>query len=221
MSITSIVMNPKLYEYYRTHTLRVNSILETLLAETSEMPMAEMQISPEQGVFMQWLIKATNACKAIELGTFTGYSALCIAQALPQNGKLITCDINTEWTAVARRYWEAAEVDNKIELRIAPALETLQALFDDGHAGTFDFAFIDADKANYLSYYEMLLGLVRVGGIIMIDNVLWHGAVANPLDTSRRTQTMRQLNHNLLEDERIELSMLPIGDGLTLALKRE
>ncbi|NNM58921.1 MAG: SAM-dependent methyltransferase [Legionellales bacterium] len=221
MSSTLITMSPKIYDYYLDHTVRSNSILESLLAETLEMPMGDMQISPEQGVFMHWLVKAIGARKAIELGTFTGYSAMCIAQALPEDGKLITCDINSEWTAIAKRYWEAAEVYNKIELRLAPALESLQALLDEGQAGTFDFAFIDADKANYLSYYEMVLALVRGGGVIAIDNVLWHGAVANKLDTSRSTQVIRQLNHNLKEDERIDLSMLPIGDGLTLAMKRK
>jgi caffeoyl-CoA O-methyltransferase len=161
-----------------------------------------------------------GATKTLEIGVFTGYSSLCVALALPPNGKIVACDVSEEYTAVARRYWEAAGVADKIDLRLAPALETLDALLAAGQVETFDFAFIDADKANYEGYYERSLQLIRPGGLIAIDNVLWSGRVADPQAQNNSTQALRALNEKLHHDERITLSMVPIADGLTLALKR-
>jgi caffeoyl-CoA O-methyltransferase len=161
-----------------------------------------------------------GATKTLEVGVFTGYSSLCVALALPENGKLVACDVSEEYTGVARRYWQSAGVADKIDLRIAPALETLDELLAAGQAETFDFAFIDADKRNYEGYYERSLQLIRPGGLIAIDNVLWSGRVADPQDQEKNTQALRALNEKLHGDERITLSMVPIADGLTLALKR-
>jgi predicted O-methyltransferase YrrM len=182
--------------------------------------MAGMQISPEQGQFMALLAELIGARRAIEVGTFTGYSALCVAQALPADGKLIACDISEEFTSVARRYWAKSGIADRIELRLAPALDTLKSLLADGGAGSFDFAFIDADKTQYDAYYEAILKLLRPGGLVTIDNVLWSGAVADGRKRDADTIALRALNEKLKSDKRITLSMLPIGDGLTLARKR-
>jgi caffeoyl-CoA O-methyltransferase len=179
-----------------------------------------MQIAPEQGQFMALLIQLLGATKSLEIGVFTGYSSLVIALALPANGKIVACDLSEEYTRVARRYWQLAGVADKIELRLAPALDTLDQLLADDQAETFDFAFIDADKVNYDGYYERSLQLVRPGGLIAIDNVLWSGRVANPLDQDDSTLALRALNSKLHHDERVTLSLVPIADGLTLALKR-
>jgi caffeoyl-CoA O-methyltransferase len=178
-----------------------------------------MQIAPEQGQFMALLVRLTQAKKALEIGVFTGYSSLSIALALPPDGTLTACDVSEEYTAIARRYWQQAGVNDKISLHIAPALDTLEQLLATGQAETFDFVFIDADKQNYLNYYESSLQLVRRGGLIVIDNVLWDGAVADPQNQEPTTLAIRQLNQKLRDDTRIDLSLVPIADGLTLALK--
>jgi predicted O-methyltransferase YrrM len=182
--------------------------------------MGQMQISPEQGQFMAFLIQLIGAKKALEIGVFTGYSSLAVALALPDDGTLIACDVSEDYTAIARTYWQKAGVDHKIDLRIAPALDTLDDLIAKGEANSFDFAFIDADKSSYDDYYERSLQLVRVGGVIAIDNVLWSGRVADPSDTQKRTRMIRALNTKLHHDHRVTLSLLPVGDGLTLAMKR-
>ncbi|HEY9902181.1 MAG TPA: class I SAM-dependent methyltransferase [Candidatus Sericytochromatia bacterium] len=213
-------LDEHLYNYFLSVSLREPDILRQLREETARLPNAIMQIAPEQGQFMALLIKLLGATKTLEVGVFTGYSSLCVALALPEKGKLVACDVSEEYTAVARRYWQSAGVADKIDLRIAPALETLDELLAAGQAETFDFAFIDADKRNYQGYYERSLQLIRPGGLIAIDNVLWSGRVADAQDQEKNTQALRALNEKLHGDERITLSMVPIADGLTLALKR-
>jgi len=220
MSSRTIPMTDRLYDYLLKVSLREPPLLAALRAETAKMPMAMMQISPEQGQFMALLAELIGARKAIEVGTFTGYSALCVAAALPPDGKLIACDISEEFTSVARRYWAKSGIGDRIELRLAPALDTLKSLLADGGAGSFDFAFIDADKTQYDAYYEAILKLLRPGGLVTIDNVLWSGAVADGRKRDADTLALRALNEKLKTDKRISLSMLPIGDGLTLARKR-
>lgn len=220
MSVKTLNLTPSLYDYLLKVSLREPEVLEALRKETKTMHGAAMQISPEQGQFMQLLIQLLAAKKTLDIGTFTGYSALSVALALPDDGKVIACDVDQASTNVARAYWTKADVAHKIDLRIAPALITLDNLIADGEADTFDFAFIDADKANYLAYYERALTLIRTGGLIAIDNVLWDGRVAAQEDQDKATQAIRELNDYLLKDERITLSMLPLGDGLTLARKR-
>ena len=179
-----------------------------------------MQVSPEQGAFMALLIKLTGARRAVEVGTFTGYSALRVAEALPADGRLVACDVSAEWTAMGRRHWAAAGVADKIDLKLAPAVETLDALIAQGQSGAFDFAFIDADKENYDAYYERCLTLLRPGGALAIDNVLWGGRVADAAVTDPATVAIRALNEKVRGDTRVDAAMLPIGDGLTLAVKR-
>jgi len=220
MSNRTIVLDDRLYEYLLSVSLREPEILRRLREATAGMSQSRMQISPEQGQFMALLVEITGARRCLEVGTFTGYSALSVALALPGDGELVTCDISEEFTARALPYWEDAGVAQKIDLRIAPALETLDTLLADGRAGTFDFAFIDADKANYLNYFQRALDLVRTGGLIAVDNVLWSGAVADPARDDDDTVAIRAFNRALVGDARITLSMVPIGDGLTLASKR-
>jgi caffeoyl-CoA O-methyltransferase len=220
MSSRTIQMTDRLYDYLLKVSLREPPLLAELRAETAKLPMAGMQISPEQGQFMALLAELIGARRAIEVGTFTGYSSLCVAQALPSDGKLIACDISEEFTSVARRYWAKAGMTGRIELRLAPALDTLKSLLAGGGAGSFDFAFIDADKTQYDAYYEAILKLLRPGGLVTIDNVLWSGAVADGRKRDADTVALRALNEKLKTDKRISLSMLPIGDGLTLARKR-
>jgi predicted O-methyltransferase YrrM len=220
MSSRTIPMTDKLYDYLLAVSLREPPLLAALRAETAKLPDAGMQISPEQGQFMALLVELIGARRAIEVGTFTGYSALCVAQALPADGKVIACDISEEFTAVARRYWAKSGIADRIELRLAPALDTLKSLLAGGGAGSFDFAFIDADKTQYDAYYEAILKLLRPGGLVTIDNVLWSGAVADGRKRDADTVALRALNEKLRTDKRITLSMLPIGDGLTLACKR-
>jgi predicted O-methyltransferase YrrM len=220
MSTATISLTPKIYEYFQQISLREPEVLQKLREQTYKMSTARMQISPEQGQLMRLIVELMNVKKALEIGVFTGYSALSVALALPEDGKLIACDLNEEWTKIAQKYWEIAGVSNKIDLRLAPALETLQGLLDAGEANTFDFTFIDADKLNYLNYYEMALKLTRPGGLIGIDNVLWYGGVADETMNDANTVALRELNSTLLHDERVTISMLPIGDGLTLARKR-
>lgn len=214
-------VDDRLYDYIVAHSLRDRDVLRRLREETNRMgTVSRMQIAPDQGQFMALLAQLMQARRYLEVGTFTGYSALVLALALPPDGEIVACDINGEWTKTARRYWQEAGVAEKIDLRLAPALETLQNLLDEGQADSFDLMFIDADKRNYANYYELGLQLVRRGGLIMIDNVLWSGAVADPDDTDEDTQAIRVLNDKLHADERISLSLASIGDGLTLALKR-
>lgn len=195
-------------------------LLAQLRQETAQHPMGRMQIAPEQGQLMALLVQLMGAKRTLEIGVFTGYSALAVALALPADGCLIACDTSEECTAIARRYWQKAGVAHKIDLRLAPALETLDRLLAEGQANRFDFAFIDADKSNYDAYYERSLQLVRVGGLIAIDNVLWYGRVADPDIQDRRTTRLRELNRKLHRDPRVAISLIPIGDGLTLALKQ-
>jgi predicted O-methyltransferase YrrM len=191
-----------------------------LRAETAVLPRARMQISPDQGALLALLVHLVGARRALEVGTFTGYSALAIAAALPADGKLITCDVSEEWTAVARRYWEEAGLSGRIELRLGPAVDTLAELRRQGGAGSFDFAFIDADKPSYNVYYEACLDLVRPGGLIVLDNMLWGGAVADPADKEEETEALRSLNRKVRDDERVEACLLTVGDGVLLARKR-
>jgi caffeoyl-CoA O-methyltransferase len=221
MTKKTLGLNNQLYDYLLSVSLREPDILQQLREETAHLPNAMMQIAPEQGQFMALLVQLLSATKTLEVGVFTGYSSLCVALALPPNGKIVACDVSEEYTAMARRYWEAAGVADKIDLRLAPALETLDELLAAGLAGTFDFAFIDADKRNYEGYYERSLQLIRPGGLIAIDNVLWSGRVAEPQAQDNQTQVIRALNEKLHDDKRITLSMVPIADGLTLALKRQ
>jgi predicted O-methyltransferase YrrM len=220
MSDNTLNLTPNLYQYLLDISLREPQVLHELRIQTAKMSMGQMQISPEQGQFMRLLMELMGAKKTLELGTFTGYSALSVALALPVDGKVVACDINEDWTGIAQRFWRQAGVSDKIDLRIGPAAETLQGLLDTGARNTFDFAFIDADKLNYPVYYELCLELIRQGGLIAIDNTLWGGAVADEDVTDERTVMFRKLNARLHEDERVTLSLIPIGDGLTLARKR-
>ena len=208
------------YQYLLSVSSRESSVLERLRQETAALPNASMQISPDQGQFMGLLVRLMGAKKTLEVGVFTGYSSLSVALALPDNGKIVACDVSEEWTGIAGRYWKEAGVEQKINLRIAPAIQTLDSLLAEGQAGTFDFGFIDADKSNYDGYYERTLKLLRSGGLVAIDNVLWSGRVADPANQEEDTIAIRALNAKLHRDQRIHLSMVPIADGLTLALKR-
>ena len=221
MSNKTLFLTEKIYGYLRSLSLREAEILSRLREETARLPMSQMQISPEQGQFMALLIKLINASRTIEIGVFTGYSSLCVALALPASGKLVACDINSEWTAVARRYWKEAGVEGKVDLHLAPAIETLDRLLASGQAGTFDFVFIDADKEKYDGYYERALSLMRPGGLMAIDNVFWSGRVADPRVEDRGTECIRRLNEKVHRDRRVEMSMIPIGDGLTLVMKKQ
>lgn len=209
-----------IYDYILDTTLRDQPILAELRERTSTMPGAGMQISPDQGQFMALLTKLTGATNTLEVGVFTGYSSLIVAQALPENGKITACDISEEYTAIAREFWKKAGVTHKIDLHIGPAVETLDALISDGKTGAFDLAFIDADKENYVTYYERSLILLRSGGLILIDNVLWGGRAADPEQKDESTLAIRALNASLKDDDRIDVSLIPIGDGLALARKR-
>ena len=219
MTNKSLGLSDRLYDYLVAVSVREPDVLTQLRQETASHPMSQMQIAPEQGQFMALLIQLLGAKKTLEIGVFTGYSALVVALALPEDGRVVACDVSEEYTAIARRYWAQAGVAHKIDLRIAPALETLDQLLAAGEANTFDFAFIDADKSGYDAYYERSLALVRSGGLIAIDNVLWSGRVADPAVTDNRTEKIRALNQKLHGDDRVSLSLVPIGDGLTLARK--
>ncbi len=219
MSIRNFYLDENIYEYILNNSLRDLPILKKLRDETRKMPDGRMQISSDQGQFMGLLVKLTNTKKIIEVGTFTCYSSLVMALALPENGQILSCDISEEYAAVARRFWQEAGVSNKIQLLLGLAEETLVELIQNGEAGTFDMAFIDADKVNYKIYYENCLDLLRPGGLILIDNVLWSGKTANPDETDDDTEAIRELNLSVYNDKRVDLSMLPVGDGLTLARK--
>ena len=217
MSTGILNLTKDLRDYLWEKGMQEHPVLAELRQETAQIPESVMQICPEQGALMANLIRLMSAKKTIEIGTFTGYSALAVALALPNDGKIVACDISEEWTSIGQKQWEKAGVGDKIDLRIAPALETLESLMADGQEGTFDFAFIDADKANYLDYYKMCLKLVRKGGVIAIDNVLWSGAVIQNDINDIDTVAIRDLNDYLVQDERVALSMVPVGDGLTIA----
>ena len=220
MSNRTLSLDDRLYQYLLDHSLRENAVQRRLRERTRDHALARMQIAPEQGQFMALLAELIGARQALEIGTFTGYSALCIAQALPSDGRLVCCDLSEDWTAIGIPFWQEAGVAGRIDLRLAPALETLKALETEGRSQTFDLAFIDADKESYLDYYEACLALTRPGGLLLFDNTLWDGAVADPADHSRDTLALRAFNEALHHDERISLSLVPIGDGLTLARKR-
>jgi predicted O-methyltransferase YrrM len=220
MSNRTISMTDDLYGYMLQTSLREAPLLTRLRDETAAHPRGGMQISPEQGQFMQLLVKLMGARRCIEVGVFTGYSSLAVAMALPADGRILACDVSEEFTSVARRYWKEAGVAGKIELVLAPATETLDARLKTGEAVSYDLAFIDADKANYAQYYERILKLLRPGGLVLVDNVLWSGAVIDAEDQSEDTVAIRAFNKLLQQDERVDLSMLPVGDGLTLARKR-
>jgi predicted O-methyltransferase YrrM len=220
MSNQTLNLDDRLYRYLVDHSVHEPELLTALRHETAQHPMAQMQIAPEQGQFMALLVQLLGVQKALEVGVFTGYSALRVALALPPEGKLVACDVSEEYTAIARRYWEAAGVADKIDLRIAPATETLDQLIAAGETNSFDFAFIDADKSSYPIYYEQVLQLVRPGGLIALDNMLWSGQVADPAVQDRRTNTLRALNDTIHNDDRVVASLVPIADGLTLAMKK-
>lgn len=208
-----------LSDYVDASWLRESDLQRRLREETARLPMAGMQISAHQGQQMALLARAVNARVAVEIGTFTGYSALAVAQALPADGKLYCCDVSEEWTSIGRRYWREAGVEDRIELTIAPAIGTLDGLLKTGLAGKVDMAFIDANKNDYDAYYERCLQLVRKGGLILVDNVLWGGSVADPKDDSVDTKAIRALNAKLKADKRIDLALLSVGDGMSCALK--
>lgn len=219
MSNRTLNLTEQLYQYLLDVSVKETAVQKTLRTATQSMQQSNMQIAPEQGQFMAFLVKLIGARKCLEIGVFTGYSALSVAQVLPSDGKIIACDVNQEWTDMARTYWRNAGVEKKIDLRIAPAVETLQQLLDDAGQSSFDFAFIDADKANYDRYYEMTLRLLRSGGLVVIDNTLWGGDVADIRVQDEDTRAIRELNKKLLHDRRVDMTLLPVADGLTLVRK--
>jgi caffeoyl-CoA O-methyltransferase len=214
------VIPESIERYVNGSFTRETPVQARLRAETAVLPLARMQIGADQGTLLALLIHLIGARRALEVGTFTGYSALAVASALPPDGRLITCDVSEEWTAIARRYWQEAGLSDRIDLRLGPASETLAGLLRDGGAGTFDFAFIDADKENYDAYYEACLRLLRPGGLIAVDNVLWSGSVADPTVVDAETEAIRALNRKVRDDRRVEASLLTVGDGVMLARKR-
>ena len=220
MSRQSLGLSDELHEYLLSVSLRESEVQRALREETAEHPKANMQIAPEQGQFLQLLVRMIGARHTLEIGVFTGYSALAVAEALPPNGQVVACDISDEYTQTARRYWKEAGVADTIDLRIAPALDTLDALLDDGRAGAFDFAFIDADKTEYDGYYERCLRLLRPGGVIALDNMLRDGRVLEDDPADEGVRAIQDLNAKLHTDDRIHLSLLPLADGVTLAMKK-
>jgi predicted O-methyltransferase YrrM len=220
MSRSTVVVDDRLARYLDETNRAETPVQVRLREETGKMSNAGMQIGANQGTFMAFLIGLTGARNALEIGTFTGYSALAVASALPPDGKLVCCDVSAEWTAMGRKAWTEAGLGNRIELNIGPAADTLNRLIAEGKAGQFDFAFIDADKENYDRYYEQCLILVRKDGLIAIDNMLWDGAVADPADKSVSTVAIRRLNEKLRDDARVDFSLIPVGDGIALARPR-
>jgi len=216
----NVLLTDTLYRYLVDHSVREHPVLAGLRAETAKQKHAGMQIGADQGQFMALLTKLVGAKRCLEVGVFTGYSSLSVALALPEDGNIIALDVSEEWTSIARRYWKKAGVDKKIDLRLGPALATLDTLISLRQSGRFDMAFIDADKGNYLGYFERCLDLVRPGGLILIDNTLWSGDVAEPSNQKPDTVALRALNDALHNDERIDVALLPVGDGVTLARKR-
>jgi len=217
-SIKSLGLSPELHAYLVAHGSPPDPVLDSLARETQALgPISIMQVAPEQGALLTLLVRLCGAHRAVEIGTFTGYSALCLARGLPDDGRLLCCDTSEEWTAIARRHWEKAGVLEKIELRIAPAIETLRALPKSPH---LDLAFIDADKVSYIDYYEEILARLRPGGLVLVDNVLWGGAVADPEVSEANTVAIRRFNDHVAADRRVDSVMLPISDGLTFARKK-
>lgn len=219
MSNRTLSMTDHLYDYLLNTSLRENEVQKKLREHTAGMENSQMQIAPEQGQFMGFLVRLMGARRALEVGVYTGYSSLAVALAMPEQGRLVACDINREWADVARRFWQQAGIDQKIDLHLAPADETLRGLLEQGQQSSFDFAFIDADKENYDVYYELCLQLLRPGGLLVIDNTLWGGDVANEQVQDADTRAIRALNKKLQTDTRIDMSHLPIADGLTLVRK--
>lgn len=220
MSRETTGLTEELLAYVRRVGMREDKDLRSLREETASHTMARMQISPEQGQFMTLLIELIGAKRAFEVGTFTGYSAMCMAKAMGTEGRVVALDVSEEYTSIAQKHWKLAGVAEQIELRLAPAAQSLEAMVNAGEAGTYDFAFIDADKTGYADYYEYALSLLRPGGVAAIDNVLWNGAVVDTADQSPDTVAIREVNEKLATDARVTLSLVPIGDGLTLARKR-
>jgi len=219
MSKKTLGLPDPVYDYLLSVSVREPALLKRLREETAKLPMAMMQIAPEQGQLLSLLVQALGPKKCLEVGVFTGYSSLVVALALPADGHITACDVSEEWTSVARRYWQEAGVSQKIDLYLAPALQTLDRLVAHGQAGTYDFAFIDADKESYWGYFERALTLLRVGGIAAIDNTLWSGRPADPKIDDADTSAIRAFNQRLFKDTRVRVSLIPIGDGMTLALK--
>ncbi len=219
MSNTTFGLSDEVRRYLLSVSVHEPESLARLREETAQLPMAMMQISPEQGQFLALLVRALQARRCLEVGTFTGYSTLVVALALPEDGRVTACDVSEEWTSIARRYWQQAGVAHKIALHLAPAVETLDRLIAQGEAGRYDFAFIDADKGNYWNYYERALRLLRAGGLIAVDNTLWGGRAADPDDRDPTTVAIRDFNARLRQDRRVHISMLPLGDGVTLIWK--
>ena len=219
MSTATIMLDKKLREYLLNVSVKESEILRELREETAQMEYSAMQISPEQGAFMSFLVELIQAKRTLEIGVFTGYSALVVAMALSEDGIVTACDVSEEWANVGMKYWKKAQVEDKIDLRIAPALKTLDQLLSEGKQGTYDFAFIDADKMEYQGYFDKSLELLRIGGLIAIDNVLWGGSVIDDSIQDSSTKAIREFNENLSSDPRVSISMVPIGDGLTLACK--
>ena len=221
MSLRTITLDDRLYAYLIDTSTRETPLLAELREETAALPAAAMQISPEQGQFMALIARTLRARRYLEIGVFTGYSCLVVAQALPPEGHVVALDVSEEWTSIARRYWERAGISDRVELRLQPALVSLDELLTNKAAESFDLAFIDADKVNYVEYYERTLRLLRPGGVVMIDNTLWSGSVADQRITDDDTVAIRQFNSHVHEDQRVDLSLVPIGDGLTIARKRQ
>ena len=219
MSRQSLQLNDQAHDYLLSNSLREAKVLKALREETARHPLGYMQIAPEQGQFFAFLTRALGVRQAIEIGVFTGYSSLSVALALPAGGRLVACDIDAETTRIARRYWQEAGVGDKVELRLGPAIRTLDTLIAEGHAGQFDFAFVDGHKPEYVDYYERLLSLVRTGGVIAIDNVLWSGHPADAAKQDEDTNAIRAFNQYIHKDQRVFISMIPVADGITLALK--
>lgn len=221
MSNRTLTLDDSLYRYLLEVSLRETPLLRRLREETARLPNANWQIAPEQGQFMALLVRIAGARRVLEIGTYTGYSALCMAAALPEDGELLSLDISAEYTDIARRYWQEAGLDGRIALRLAPALESLQALEREGQGGRFDLVFVDADKTGYPAYLEHALRLLRPGGLVLFDNTLWSGRVLEAAPESPDTRAVQALNRALRDDSRIELSLLPLGDGLSICRKRE
>jgi predicted O-methyltransferase YrrM len=220
MSRDTLPLTPELNDYVRAVSVRETPIQQRLREETAAHPQARMQLAPEQAQLLQLLVRALGARRTIEVGVFTGYSALAVALVLPADGRIVACDVSEEYTATARRYWQEAGVASKIDLRIAPAIETLDGLIAGGESGRFDFAFIDADKAGYINYYERALTLVRAGGLVVADNVLRGGKVIDQTVVEADTEGIRAFNRHVHADARVEISLVPTGDGMMLALKK-
>ena len=219
MASSTLGLSNSLTAYIQSVSVQENNCLKALREETAQLEMKVMQISPEQGQFMSLLVHLTQAKRIIEVGVFTGYSSICLAQELPEDGQLIACDVSEEWTNIAKKYWHKANLEEKIDLRLAPANETLIDLKNQGLAESFDLAFIDADKTNYVSYYNHCLDLLRPGGLLLVDNTLWGGNVADDSDQTADTIAIRLLNQIIAKDARVKSSLLTVGDGLTLAYK--